>query len=102
MPLESRLSLLENQPGLPATATNRFQSGLNLGSLGTENAVPPSVLSTMGDNVRIKMEALVDRVTRVENMGEMTAITIVSYTWNSRADMRGWIKTHIHVSNPSW
>lgn len=93
MALEPRLSLLENTsvsaPGLPPNAMNRFQSGINFGSLGTGIAVPPSVMSTVEDNLRIHMDAVADRVTRVENMGKTTAITIGSYTWNSRSDMRG-------------
>ena len=44
------------------------------------SAVSPSVTSTVEDNLCLEMDAMVDRITGVENMGKTTAITIGLYT----------------------
>ena len=42
------------------------------------------------------------RVQKVEVIGRSDSVSMGTHFWNSRSDMRDWIKFHIHMLNPTW
>jgi len=52
--------------------------------------------------LQTELKAMEARVQKVEVIGRSDSVSMGTHSWNSCADMRNWIKTYIHMSNPSW
>ena len=95
--LETRVKALENATGgIPHSGTSRGFS------LSTGPPMPPVVMESDVARIETELKAVYARVKKVEVTGRSDSVSIGMHSWNSRDDMREWIKLHIHMSNPSW